>query len=188
MSAELNPFGLRPVYSPSGIVRPGPLITIASGHASTIYQNEPVEINAAGNLVGSAPGNRAIGTFQGVEFTDTEGRFRVSNRWTANTVATEIRAYYIQAQSTVVYEIQADDTLTVAAIGDQFDWTALTGSDITGLSSVALDASSAVGPGGNAGLRVLGLNPAPDNEFGDAFPVLLVQVSEHQFTADRVAI
>lgn len=186
MSQLAAPFGLRPSYSPSGIVRPGPLGTIESGFASTIYQNEPVLINAGGFLVGAAPGTRAIGTFQGVEFDDLEGRHRVSNRWIANTVATEIRAYYIQAQDTVMYEIQADDTLTQGAIGQQFDWTALTGSDITGLSSVALDVSSAAA---NAGLRVLGLNPGPDNELlTDPFPIVLVQISQHQTVSDIASI
>ncbi len=185
MSTLFAPFGLRPAYSPSGIVRPGPLVEIASGFASTIFQNAPVQINAAGELVPAAPGARAMGTFQGVEFTDTEGRFRVTNRWTANQVATDIRAYYTQTQEGIMYEIQADATLTIAAIGQQFDWTAQSGSLVTGLSSVALDVSSAAA---NAGLRVLGLNPAPDNVFGDAFPVVLVQISEHQTVADIVSI
>ena len=188
MSQTLNPFGLRPSYSPSGCVRPGPLVGIASAAAFDIFQNSPVALDTNGNLVLPAPGTRAIGAFQGVEFTDVEQRFRVSNRWIANTVATDIRAYYTQAQDSLVYEIQANASLTAAAIGDQFDWDAIAGNAITGLSSVALDVASAAGPGANAGLRVIGLNPGPDNAWGDPFPVVLVQVSEHQFTADRVAI
>jgi len=163
-------------------------VGIASGAAFDIFQNSPVALDTNGNLVLPAPGARAIGTFQGVEYDDLESRFRVANRWVANTLATNIRAYYIAAQDTVVYEIQANATLTAAAIGDQFDWTAITGNATTGLSSVALNVASAAGPGGNAGLRVVGLNPGPDNEWGDPFPVVLVQISEHQFVADRVAI
>ena len=185
MSQLAAPFGLRPAYSPSGIVRPGPLGTIVSAHPADIFQSEPVMINAGGFLVGAAPGARAIGTFQGVEWDDTEGRHRVGNRWIANTVATNIRAYYIQAQDTVMYEIQANAALTQAALGQQYDWTALAGSAITGLSSVALDVASA---GANAGLRVLGINPGPDNEITDPFPIVLVQVSEHQTVADIASI
>jgi hypothetical protein len=122
-----------------------------------------------------------MGTFQGVEYTDVEGRRRYSNRWIADTVATDIRAYYTQSQNDTVYEVQADDTLTIAAVGQQYDWTTLAGSTTTGLSSVALDVSTAAA---NAGLRVLGLNPGPDNDWGDAFPVVLVQFSEHQLVAD----
>lgn len=184
MSSIAAPFGLRPSFSPDGIVRPGPLVEIASGFATAIFQNSPVAINAAGNLVTAAPGARSIGVFQGVEFTDTEGRFRVANQWVANQVAADVRAYSTQSQQ-LVYEIQANATLTIASIGQQFDWTALTGSTITGLSSVALDVASAAA---NAGLRVIGLNPASDNVFGDAFPIVLVQISEHQLTADVASI
>ena len=52
MSQLAAPFGLRPAYSPSGIVRPGPLATIVSAHPADIFANEPVQINAAGFLVG----------------------------------------------------------------------------------------------------------------------------------------
>lgn len=185
MSQLAAPFGLRPAYSPSGIVRPGPLGTIVSAHPSDIFQYEPIAIDAGGFIVGAAPGARAIGTFMGVEYDDTEGRHRVSNRWVANTVATNIRAYYIQAQDTVMYEIQADAALAQADIGQQYDWTALAGSTVTGLSSVALDTASAAA---NAGLRVLGVNPGPDNAIDDPFPIVLVQISEHQTVADVASI
>lgn len=185
MSQTQAPFGLRPAYSPSGIVRPGPLGTIVSAHPADIFQNEPIMINAGGFIVGAAAGNRAIGTFQGVEYDDTEGRHRVSNRWVANTVATNVRAYYIQAQDSVMYEIQANGVLAQADIGQQYDWDALAGSTITGLSSVALDTASAAA---NAGLRILGLNPGPDNELTDPFPIVLVQISEHQTVADQASI
>lgn len=185
MSSELNPFGLRPAYSPSGIVRPGPLGQVESGYPTDIFQYDPVLIDVDGFLEIAPIGSRAIGTFMGVEYDDTEGRHRVSNRWVANTVATNIRAYYIQAQDTVMYEIQADDTLAINSIGQQYDWTAPGGSTVTGLSDVALDVSTA---GGNAGLRVLGLNPGPDNDWGDPFPIVLVQISEHQTVADIASI
>ncbi len=185
MSQLAAPFGLRPAYSPSGIVRPGPLGTIVSAHPTDIFQYEPIAINAAGFLVGAAPGAAAIGTFMGVEWDDTEGRHRVGNRWIANTIATNVRAYYIQAQDTVMYEVQADGPLAQADIGQQYDWTALAGSAITGLSSVALDTASA---GANAGVRVLGVNPGPDNELTDPFPIVLVQISEHQLVANVASI
>lgn len=185
MSQIAAPFGLQPAYSPSGIVRPGPLGTIVSAHPTTIYQSEPVLIDANGFLIGAVAGAVAIGTFQGVEWDDVEGRHRVSNRWIADTVATNIRAYYIQAQDSVMYQIQANATLTQASLGQQYDWSALGGSDITGLSNVSLNVASAAA---NAGLRVLGINPGPDNEIDDPFPIVLVQISQHQTVADVASI
>jgi hypothetical protein len=102
------PFGLRPVYSPSGVVRPT-AFTIASAYAQNIFQNQPVRIapttgggETEGTLVAAAVGAAFIGSFQGVEFTDGEGRRRVSNRWLASTVATDITAYST-LDPTIVY-------------------------------------------------------------------------------------
>jgi len=143
-----------------------------------------VRIIADGSLTVAAAGATAMGVFMGVEFTDGEGRRRYSNRWTADQVATEILAYYTQDQS-IVYEVQADTTMTIADIGQQFDWTTLAGNLTTGLSGVALDVATTAA---NAGLRVIGLNPGPDNEFGDNFPIVLCQISQHQLTADVASI
>jgi hypothetical protein len=41
---------------------------------------------------------------------------------------------------------------------------------------------------GNALCRVVNLQPDVNNAWGDAFVVVQVQISEHQFVADRAAI
>lgn len=183
MSTVASPSGLKPAFHPSGIVRQlqGQIV---SGHPTDIFQFSPVIIDANGFLIAAAAGARSVGAFMGVEWTATDGRRRVGNRWEAATVGTEIVAYYTE-DPYMVYEIQANTTLTLAAIGQQYDWTALAGNVITGLSSVALDVASAAA---NAGLRVIGLNPAPDNVFGDNFPVVQVQISQHQYVADIASV
>jgi hypothetical protein len=180
MSASSAPFGLRPDYSPSGVVRPT-AYTCLTGYASNIFQNQPVKIGTNGTLEAAAVGNRFIGTFQGVEFTDTDGRRRVSNKWTASTSATDIVAYATLDPS-IVYEIQADATLAVTDIGSQYDFTTITaGNSTTGLSAMMLGVSTTAA---NASMRLIGLTPGPDNAFGDAFPIVQVQISEHQNVAD----
>ena len=191
MSNTVNaPFGLRPVYSPSGVVRPT-AFTIASGYAQNVFQNQPVRIaptttggETEGNLVAAAVGASFIGVFQGVEFTDGDLRRRVSNRWLASTVATEIVAY-ATLDPTIVYEVQSDAALTVADIGKQYNLTAISGNTTTGLSTQALGVSTAAA---NASVRLIGVTPGPDNAFGDTFVIAQVQISEHQFVADVAAI
>jgi hypothetical protein len=191
MSNTVNaPFGLRPVYSPSGVVRPT-AFTIASGYAQNIFQNQPVRIaptttggETEGNLVAAAVGASFIGVFQGVEFTDGEGRRRVSNRWLASTVATDITAYST-LDPTIVYEVQSDAALNIADIGKQYNLTAISGNTTTGLSTQALGVSTAAA---NASVRLIGITPGPDNAFGDTFVIAQVQISEHQFVADVAAI
>lgn len=189
MSATSQPFGLRPSYSPSGVVRPT-AYTIANGYAAAIYQNQPVRIapstgggETEGTLVAAAVGARFIGTFQGVEYTDSDGRRRVSNKWTASQVGTDVIAY-ATLDPTIVYEIQSDATLGVSSIGQQYDLTAISGNTTTGLSSQMLGVSTTAA---NASLRVLGLAPGPDNAWDDTYVIVQVQISEHQNVADIAA-
>lgn len=185
MSSTSQPFGLRPAYSPSGVIRPT-AYTIASAYGSNILQNQPVKIGTDGTLQAAAIGDRFIGSFQGVEFTDTDGRRRVSNKWTASTSATEIVAYATLDPS-IVFEIQANGSIAVSDIGSQADYTTITaGSTTTGLSAVMLDTATLTNSG-NASLRIIGIAPGPDNAAGDSFTVVQVQVSEHQNVADRAA-
>lgn len=185
MSTVSQPFGLRPSYSPSGVVRPT-AYSIATGYSANILQNQPVKIGTDGNIQAAAIGDRFIGTFQGVEFTDSDGRRRVSNKWTASTAATDIVAY-VTLDPTIVYEIQANGSIAVTDIGKQADFTTITaGSVTTGLSALMLDTATLT-DSGNASLRIIDLAPAPDNVFGDNFTIVQVQIAEHQNVADRAA-
>ena len=58
------------------------------------------------------------------------------------------------------------------------------GNAITGLSSQSLNVASAAA---NANLRLIGIVPGPDNNWGDTFVNALVQISEHQNTANIAA-
>jgi hypothetical protein len=189
MTASYNPFGLRPVYSPMGIVRPFSG-QIKSGYATDIFQFQPCRYGLSGDsgsvegyIVPAAAGERLIGTFMGVEFVDSTGRQRVSNFWPAGTSATEIIAYFT-TDYTLVYEIQANATLAIATIGGQYDITSATGSAPLGFSSTGLNVASSAS---NAQLRVIGLSDYVDNAWGDAYPIVQVQISEHQNVADRAA-
>lgn len=180
------PFGLRPAYHPSGTIRPK-AVTITTGYNANIFQNSPIGYLADGSIALSPAGGTAatgaVGVFQGVEYQMTAvGPRIVSNMWPANMAATNIVAY-ITEDPYIVYEVQAGATLTQAAIGGQFDWSTNdtnAGNTVTGLSSVTLNAASGAA---NAGMRVVGLTPGPDNAWGDPFPVVQVQLSEHQFVA-----
>jgi hypothetical protein len=183
MSSVASPFGLKPAFDMSGTLRQMQN-TILSGFGTSIFQFSPVDILADGSLGPAAAGARAVGTFQGVEFTGTDGRRRVANTWEANTVATDIVAYY-SLYPDMVYEIQGNAPILQLHIGQQFDWTAPGGNTTTGLSNQALDVASIAA---NAGLRVIGFNPAPDNVIGDAFTIAQVQISQHQYRADIASV
>ncbi|MDI9410160.1 MAG: hypothetical protein QM519_01340 [Bacteroidia bacterium] len=166
--------------------------TIATGYAVNIFQNQPVRIAPAtsggqteGTIVAAATGEAFIGTFQGVEFTDSDGRYRVSNKWTASTAATTITAY-VTSDPAIVYEVQTNANVTTADIGKQYDFASTTsGNSTTGLSSASLDVASAAA---NASVRLVGLSTAVEDTATDAYLTVEVQISEHQFVADKAAI
>jgi hypothetical protein len=186
MSQTAAPFGLRPSYHPSGTLRPE-ASTILTGYASNLLQYQPVKIVPAatgeGTLAAAAVGDRIMGTFMGVEWTDTDGRRRVSNKWTGNTPGTDIVAYFTMDPN-IVYEMQSNAPLNQIDVGKQFMFTPASGSVVTGLSSQALDVASAAA---NATFRFLGITPGPDNAYGDPFVIARVQISQHQNVADIAA-
>jgi hypothetical protein len=186
MSNTVNaPFGLRPVYHPSGYVRPQ-AFTLVDNYSATLLQNQPVKLATDGTLAPAAIGEPFIGTFQGIEFTDSDGRRRVSNKHIANNVATNIIAY-ATSDPFIVYEIQSNAAVNVTNISNQFDTGTITaGSTVTGLSAVVLDVAS-VTTTGSAQLRLVGITPGPDNAFGDTYVICQVEISEHQYVADKVA-
>lgn len=184
MSASATPFGLQPAFHPSGTIRPTQY-TITSGYASNILQGQPVKIvpssTGEGTIAAAAIGDRFIGSFIGAAYVDANGSYQFVNKWTASTTGTNI-VCWVSSDPSIVYSIQADDTLTVADIGKQYDFGTITaGSTTTGLSAVSLDVASVAT---NASLQVVGLTPGPDNAWGDAYPIVQVRVSEHQFVAD----
>jgi len=183
MSATSAPFGLRAVYSPSGVVRPQAM-TILTAYAANILQNQPVKIGTNGTIEAAAIGDRFIGTFSGLEFTDSNGRRSVSNKWTASLAATEIVAY-VTLDPSMVYEIQSNAAIVLTDIGKQYDFTTIgTGSTVTGLSAMMLDVASSAA---NASLRVINIAPGVDNAIGDTYVIVQVQISEHQMVADVAA-
>ena len=187
MSSVASPFGLKPAWHPSGTIRQVQG-TLQSGLTSDIFQYSPVGLNANGFIVPVAPSvdtaGQIVGAFMGVEFTGTDGRRRVGNRWEANTVGSEIVVYYTQ-DPWLEYEIQADETIDQADIGDTFQYSALTGNLVTGLSSVALTKSVPSAPATDP-LRITGVNPAPDNFVGDNFTIVQVIINKHQFAPPKL--
>lgn len=182
MSSTSAPFGLRAVQHASGFVRPVAM-TILSAYATAIYENQPVKIHTDGTIQAAAVGDRFIGTFYGVEYTDSEGRRRTTNRWVAGTVATDIVAY-VSRDPSIVYEIQSNAALNLLNIGEQYDFTAIAANAAIGISQQMLDVASTAA---NAGMRLIGITPGPDNAFGDTYVIAQVQIAEHQFVADRAA-
>ncbi len=207
MSLAYNPYGLIPVAHESGIVRPAfgsgggqPYggYTIASGYANNIFANAPIQIDSTtptSNLVlptafaSAAPpitkGSLILGSFQGVEFTLATGRRTVSNFWPAGTVpfAGSPTVAWITRDPRIRYQIQANGSIPATAMGNLAAITA-NGNTTTGISTVGLDTATLLTPAANPTfvnqLRIVGFAQQIDNNPGDAFTQVIVEIAGHQ--------
>ena len=182
MSSTSAPFGMRPAFHPSGLDRAQALAGgIASAYGSDILKGQPVKYSN-GSIVIAGAGDAFVGAFDGVEWTDTTGRRRVSNYWPASTAyqTGSCIAYFYQDPQ-IVYEIQADGSIAQTAIGDQANLSNTTaGSNVTGLSQATLS-STLAGADAQAQMRIVDLAPYPGNAWGDSYTIVRATVAKHQF-------
>jgi hypothetical protein len=189
MSATSAPFGLRPAFHPSGLDRAQALANgIVSAYANNILKGQPVKYVTGGTIEEVTSTEAFVGAFDGVEWTDTTGRRRVSNYWPALTAyQTGSCVAYFYNDPNIVYEIQADGSVAQSSIGDEANFTNLTaGSTTTGLSQCTMN-STLVGANNVGQVRIVDLAPYPGNDWGDAFTIVRVTVAEHQFAQIRVS-
>lgn len=195
MSATNAPFGLRPSFFPTGLERAQAITNgITSGYASNILKGQPVVYGTTANggtlgtIIIAANTGAVTGAFAGVEWTDTTGRRRVSNYWPASTSGTNIVAYFYNDLN-IVYEIQTDATIAQTSIGNEYNFSNITaGSTTTGLSQCTLGVSTAAGNGAQGQMRIVDIAAYPDNNWGDAYVIVRVQLASTQFFGAYTAI
>jgi hypothetical protein len=197
MPSVSNPFGLVPVGHQSGYGTRGARAyqnALPTGYANAIYENQPIQLLTTG-YIQEVQSNAVdfLGSFVGVEWTDSTGRFRVSNTWPAAQAGTNITCY-VNDDPYLIYEIQLDGQLSAtlatanAAVGDQTSFTNLSsGSTTTGISA-ATSSSTLAGAGVQGQLRIIGFSLRPDNAPTDAYPIVQVMIARHQYVAVKVAI
>jgi len=187
MSATSAPFGLRPAFHPSGLDRAQALAGgIPSAYNTDILKGQAVLYVAGSGVIEpvNATGDAISGAFAGVEFTDTTGRRRVSNYWPANTAyQTGSCVAYFYNDPNIVYEIQAAGSVAQTSIGLDANLSNFAaGSNVTGLSQATLNASI-LSTGVQGQVQILDIAPYPDNDWGDAFTIVRVQVARRQIAA-----
>jgi hypothetical protein len=186
-----GPFGLKPIFHPSGQIRPRALRGgIASGYATSLYLGSPVTISsgAGGILLPATVSGSIVGSFAGVDYTDSTGRRRTTDYWPANTVATDIVAYF-HDDPYIKYAVQANGSISQTGLGLQANWSANPGSGnaTTLISGDAIN--STLITSGNQGLfRIEDLYLDPSNAWGDAFTTVIVSIAKHQYLNPQVAI
>lgn len=220
MSTTYKPFGLKPAYHPSGLDRATQFVGTNSFQAATdntynapyglttgqaFYQYQPVAINSSGQLIPAptlAATGRMFGVFDGVEFTDSQGRRSVA-KWASKTAldaSTQI-IFWLFTDPALVYEAQCNGSVDTDAIGLEYDFdatnTAASGTAIgnggAGFSTTAL-AAAPVTAGTQGQVKVVGLGrevaayPNETNAWGDAKTIVQVQIANSQIVAPSISV
>lgn len=219
MATVFKPFGLKPVYHPSGLDRATAFVGTNSYNTGTtytapyslaagqsFYEFQPVAITAAGQLTIAATtsSGKVFGSFNGVEFTDSQGRRSVA-KWISKAAldaSTEI-LFWVFSDPALVYEAQVNGSATTASIGKEYNFDATAGYTTAdgisignggaGFSTTAL-ASTPVAAGAQGQVRVVGLGrevaypSGSNNAWGDAYTIVQVQICNNQFAAPSVAV
>lgn len=187
MTATATPFGLRPIFHPSGQARPSAYAGgIVTGYASAIGFQSPVKMATTGVLQIASTAEDWLGSFAGVEWTDSTGMPRLAQDWAASTAGTNIIAY-VNDDPKTRFAIQSDGSLALTSRGDQADFVNPGTVNALGFSSAAIN-STLGGAGVQKQLRILDLYLDPANDWGDAFTIVVVENARHQYVANKVAI
>jgi hypothetical protein len=220
MATTLKPFGLKPVYHPSGLDRATPFVGTNSFIAGTTYtapyslsagqsffQFQPVSITASGQLTiaaSAAASGTVFGVFDGVEFTDSQGRRSVAKGASKATLdASSDIIFWIFSDPELVYEAQVNGSATTASIGQQYNFE--TATDLTPASGTSIGNGgaffstcalndTAVGTAVQGQVRVVGLGrevayPTGElNAWGDAFTIVQVKIANNTFVYPKASV
>ena len=220
MSTTLRPFGMKPIFHPSGLDRAVPFagtnsfttgVTYTAPYSlstgQSFYQYQPVGITSSGQLTIAATAaatSPVYGVFDGVEYTTAEGRRTLGKSISkASLDAASAIVFWIFQDPSLVYEIQAAGSVTSAAIGSQYNFSAGTnqttadgytiGTGGAGFSTTAL-AASPVASGAQGQVRVVGLGrevayPSGElNNWGDTYTIVQVELANNTFRAPKVSV
>jgi len=220
MSTTYQPFGLKPAYHPSGLDRATQFVGTNSFQAATdntynapygltsgqaFYQYQPVGINSSGQLVPAATlaaTSRMFGVFDGVEFTDSQGRRSVA-KWASKLTldaSTQI-IFWVFSDPALVYEAQVNGSVATSAIGLEYNFDSTNNATVgysignggAGFSQTAL-AASPVAAGAQGQVKVVGLGreaafPAGQtNAWADAYTIVQVQIANSQLVAPSISV
>ena len=183
MSATFQPFGLKPVYHPSGLDRAVPFVgtntfvpgttysapySLSSGQS--FWQYQPVAVTSSGQLTianQTASSGKVYGVFDGLEYTNSDGRRSLAKYASLTSLNSYTNiVFWIFTDPALVYEAQCNGSVTSAAIGTEYNFDTTSGSTTAdgyaignggaGFSTTAL-LSTAVGTGNQGQVRVVGL-------------------------------
>ena len=189
MSSTAYPFGMVPVenigagYNTQGFETFG----ILDGYATSIYFGDVVKMDTSG-VIQKDVGTAALtpyGVFLGCSYiANGTGYFLTAQSWPASTTTAVTTGpgrplCKVSTNPSGVFMMQADGSVPLTALGANAAIVQTAGTAAIGKSRNALGAST-IATTSSLPLRIVGLAEIPDNDWGDAFTIVLVKFNNHQ--------
>lgn len=192
MSSTNQPFGFRPAYHPSGIIRPTEFPNaIVSGFGTQIFIYQPVKIVGGFVQPITSSADKTIGVFAGVEyFVNNNSTVKSgSTGWPASATydGTSMRVW-IWDDIDISYEVQAQGSVAQTALYSQVLTTNITAGNVNVGQSGATVSNTTVGVGVQGQWTIYGVQQGPDNAWGDNFTILRVQQANNQINPASTSI
>lgn len=193
MSAISAPFGFRPSYHNSGVIRQK-AYTIATTLGTDIFSGDPVKLIDNGTVVlgtsdglrgGTVAGINLLGILSGVEYTDTLGKPTLSNFWPSGTsvLANTTVTAWVYDDPETLFDVQFTNPSPAStvqpAVGDEADWVNATGGSAqTGLSLASLGSGKAGGQ-----FQITGFSHNIADALTDTYITTTVRINLHHYKA-----
>ena len=196
MASTATPYGFRAVNELGGLPYAGSTRSFPinpAGYNTNIFNGSLVYVASTGYLqIATSTGADAttngfptgtantgcVGVFVGCTYTNAQGQIIYSQYYPANTASVQgstITAYVVD-DDRAVFQVQADGSLTFAALGANVYLAAAqstsTGSTTTGNSTTAVSATAVTT---TAAFRVIGFVNNAQSQSGDAYTDILVK-------------
>lgn len=189
MSLLVSPFGFLLRKHPTGQSRGNAYTCSAS--AATMGYGDPVALDTNGLLIPGTAGNDVVGVFAGVHYKTATGKPTFSKNWPGSTAGATDIVCYVYDDPDNIFEAQVASSgsgYVQAAIGAQANAVFNAPNAVTGQSTSSLNATL-IAASSQGQFRIVGFGPmGPYDATTNPFPEVLVQIAQHQYVANKVAI
>jgi hypothetical protein len=176
-------YGFQPLRHRGGGVVRASEYRILSAYNTAIRRGDPVKLLDDGSIGLAAAGDRAIGIFQGCQWTDTDGTPQFNPMWIASraTLGSAPAKAFVFDDKNISFKVRSGGTIAVSSIGNLADHVAGTGNDALGRSGAYLSGTMA---NTAASYLIIDIIPAAENEIG-AYSEVEVVIYEHEMSVDE---
>ena len=153
---------------------------VAQGTNLAMYSGDLVKLNSAGYVTPiTTTTDYALGVLEGIRYVDKTSKQPIWSRYIQSSVSSDDGITYalVNDDAQTTYVVQADASLSIGDLINNFNVTLGAGSTVTGQSGFGLIASSAATT--TAMIRPVALYKVPDNAWGDAYTKVECRIQRH---------